>query len=135
MLYSLSEDRQQTVATIPSTTSKELEARQREDELDYFGHADLSGLQSSRRRASTSSLLLPAPAADPLPEDPCSQTDSEDLLRRKTRRTRSSTLDPLANTQPSSPGDLESDSFGESRRRSGVSCKRLSLSSLGRQRA
>jgi hypothetical protein len=122
MLYSLSEDRQQTVTFIPKTTSKEAEAQQREDEKEYFGQSDISGLQASRRRASISSAFdheLP----DDKNSEPQTPADLEDMLPRKIRRTRSSNIDPLASTQPNSPGFLDSDSFCVSRKRCLINCK------------
>jgi hypothetical protein len=122
MLYSLSEDRQQTVQSIPTFTSKEVEAQQREDEKQFFGQCDISGLQSSRRRASISSLVDQEPPADPHPRQQ-SPEDLQDMLPTKSRRSRSSNIEPLAPTQPNSPGLLDSDSFCVSRRRCLISCK------------
>lgn len=54
MLYAQADNREQSVSSIPLTSFKEIEALNKIAERDYFGLVDLSGLENSRRRATTS---------------------------------------------------------------------------------
>ncbi len=52
-LYAISDTREQSISSIPLTSFKEQEQLNRMAERDYFGLVDLSGLETSRRRAMT----------------------------------------------------------------------------------
>lgn len=138
MLYAIGENREQSVSSIPLTSFKEQEQLNRMAERDYFGLVDLSGLETSRRRAAT---VLNETTLSTLPvcstEDSTVEFrqdivvgDSEDFVpRRKRNESKSfSEIDSESqggDSEPSSPtrSELPTLELASSRRRGSFRCK------------